>query len=264
MRQMLNSGAGSAGDASGRFGNPGLARPEAPPTRAGAAPGGSVSPPTGLGPRQGHETAGVADLADAGGPGGEGVVLIHGLGHRTASLWLLARRLAHAGFAVARVGYLSLHIGLEAAVALVAARVAEASAGWRRVHLDGHSLGGLIARRIATAGADPRLGRVLQLGTLNAGAPIADWLLRWRLARWIFGPVLGDMAGERAPAVALGTVGAVAGRLGSLSGDGLVPVASALAGAGQRAEIACLHTWLPLSAPAARLTERFLREGRFA
>ncbi len=202
-----------------------------------------------------------------------GVVLIHALGRSRGSMWLLARRLRAAGMPVASVAYPSLRLSIEAAAERVAREVADAARGWGAVHLVGHSLGGIIARRLALTRPDLRIARVVQIGAPNLGTAVGTRLARRALARWLLGPVLAQVAAFPARAARHEAVGAIAGtlhcgwlnaRLG-LDGpnDGLVTVRSAWAGAGARAAVPVSHSFLPVSARAARLATAFLRDGSF-
>ena len=205
--------------------------------------------------------------------GPEGVVLIHGLGRSAMSMWPMARRLKAAGFEVARAAYPSRRLTLEAATDRVAGQVAMVSGGWSRVRLAGHSLGGVIARRLARTRPDLRIGRVVQLGSPNLGSAAAQRLSRYRLARWVFGPVLTQIALLPTSVSRMANVGAIAGtvgvgaprRLHGLAGphDGLVSVRSAWAGAAARAAVPVIHSMLPFSRAAAGLTARFIKTGSF-
>jgi len=69
------------------------------------------------------------------------VLLLHGLWMRPASLALLARRLARAGFAPEAIGYASVRGG-----PAVAIRDLARAANRAPCHVVAHSLGGLIGR----------------------------------------------------------------------------------------------------------------------
>lgn len=222
---------------------------------------------SGMAGREG--TAGAAaDRAAA--PGPAGVVLIHGLARGAASMWLLARRLEAAGFRAAAIPYPSRRLTIDQAVDWIAARLGPATRGWGVVHLVGHSLGGVIARRLAERRADPRIGRVVQLGAPNSGSHMALIVRRLPLARWLLGPALDEIPALAPPRARVGAVGAIAGVLPpmgrrglALPGDGFVTVRSAWRGAEAHQALLSLHGWLPLSARAAREIVTFLQAGRF-
>ena len=206
-----------------------------------------------------------------------GVMLIHGLGQIRHFMWPMARRLRRAGWPVALAGYPSMRLPIEAATERVGQQVAQAAAakGWNQVHLVGHSLGGLIARRLATTRADLNIGRVVQIGSPNGGTPVAEFMSRWAMARWILGPVLTQVTAFPRHVPVATQVGAIGGTgncrwlsapLG-LHGpsDGMVPLRSAWAGTGAGMHVAtsAYHTALPFSARTADLVAVFLATGNF-
>lgn len=202
-----------------------------------------------------------------------GVVLIHALGRTKWSMAILARRLRAVGWPVALAAYPSLRLPMADAAERVAAQITRHGLGWRNVHLVGHSLGGLLARRLALTRPDLRIGRVVQIGSPNAGTAVGDRLVRWALPRWVLGPVLSEVAAFPHRVARAENLGAIAGtgqlgwlaRLLGLYGpnDGLVTVRSAWSGASARATVPVSHSFLPFSGAAARLTASFLRDGRF-
>lgn len=205
----------------------------------------------------------------------EGVVLIHGLGRTRLSMWPMARRLRADGWQVELASYPSRRLTIEAAAARVAGQVASlvAEHGWKGVNLVGHSLGGLIARHLLLHRPDLNVRRVVQLGTPNAGTAAARRLQPWAVPRAVLGPVLGQVAGMSPEVATASPVGSIAGTRGprwlakafGLDGqsDGVVTTRSAWAGAGARTGLAEVHTFLPVSARAARLVSQFLETGSF-
>lgn len=196
------------------------------------------------------------------------VVLLHGLGRTTASMWPLAVRLRRAGFEVARVGYPSTRLDIAGAAAHVRRALLRLAPG-RLLDLVGHSLGGLIAVRLMRAPEGLTIRRVVQLGSPNRGSAMADRLGgRWPLRR-LCGPAVADLRAHDRRDAPCPRIAAVAGTLGWRTGplawpnDGTVTVRSAWTGAGHRAAVPVLHSLLPASARAARLVAAFLRDGRF-
>ena len=202
-----------------------------------------------------------------------GVVLIHALGRTKWSMALLARRLRAAGWPVVLASYPSLRLPIAEAAERVAIQVAQHGQRWGRVHLVGHSLGGLLARRLALTRPELRIGRVVQIGSPNAGTEVGNRLLRWAVPRWVLGPVLAEVAAFPRRVARVENVAAIAGtgQLGWLAralglygpNDGLVTVRSAWSGAAARAAVPVSHSFLPFSAEAARLTDAYLSGGRF-
>ena len=196
------------------------------------------------------------------------VVLVHGLGRGTASMWPLAWRLRRAGFAVERVGYPGTRLTVAEAVAHVRAALERIAAG-RRLDLVGHSLGGLIAVRLLREPGALWIGRVVQLGSPNLGSAMADRLGTLWLVRRACGPAVEELrarTGRTAPDPRIAAIAGTGGFWrGPLAGphDGTVAVRSAWSGAGHRAHVRVLHALLPASARVARLVAAFLRDGRF-
>ncbi|MEM6932431.1 MAG: alpha/beta fold hydrolase [Pseudomonadota bacterium] len=195
------------------------------------------------------------------------VVLLHGLGRTSASMWLLARRLSRAGFHVMRIGYDSTHQTIEASVADVRRRIVKDLPG--PVHLVGHSLGGLIAARILRDGRGSEVERAVQIGSPNLGSRLAGRMGGVWPARRLCGPALLELSSAPFETTTNRRIGAIAGTLGAPGvgltrpHDGAVTLRSAWAGAGHRAAVPVLHTLLPLSAEVARLTLSFLSDGTF-
>ncbi len=205
------------------------------------------------------------------------VVLLHGLGRGTASMLPLELRLRHAGFSTLRIGYPSTRLRLADSLQHVRKALIRRLEDNRSIDMVGHSLGGLIAASLLRAGGSPRVRRVVQLGSPNLGAPLANDLDGTMFARTFLGPTVTDLRlHERCPKPD-NRIGAIAGtlRLPGLSGlgvqglgssdagDGTVQLRSALSGAGHTAIVPAQHTFLPVSTRAARLVIAFLRDGRF-
>jgi pimeloyl-ACP methyl ester carboxylesterase len=115
----------------------------------------------------------------------EPVLLVHGLWTNRAIMLYLARALARHGFAPRAVGYFSALDEFEHNAARVARAIAESPG--ERLHIVGHSLGGLVALRALMRRPDPRVRRLVMLGS-----PIADCLSGRRMARMRFlAPLLG-------------------------------------------------------------------------
>ena len=113
------------------------------------------------------------------------MLLVHGLWTNRAIMLYLARALAGQGFAPRAVGYFSALDEFEHNAARVARAIAESPG--ERLHIVGHSLGGLVALRALMRRPDPRVRRLVMLGS-----PIADCLSGRRMARMRFlAPLLG-------------------------------------------------------------------------
>ena len=111
------------------------------------------------------------------------IVLLHGLGRNTTSMWLLASRLDDAGYYVQRVGYSSLHQKPDEILKDISSQINKCcQKHTQSVHFVGHSLGGLMVRSYLQSNKVDKLGRVVLLGTPNKGTEAADhfsnsWLM---------------------------------------------------------------------------------------
>lgn len=205
----------------------------------------------------------------------ESVVLVNGLWLPDAALALLARRLRRARFDVFPFSYPSVPDDLRAN----AGRLREflARVPGETVHWVGYSLGGLVIRALFEFHPEPRPGRIVLLGSPQAGSRAAHGLAATRLGRRLLGRSLADL-NAGVPQVwgwPPRDTGVIAGRLpiglGRLVArlpaphDGTVAAdETALAAARERLLLPVTHFGLLLSAVVARQTAAFLRAGVFA
>jgi pimeloyl-ACP methyl ester carboxylesterase len=209
-----------------------------------------------------------------------GVVLLHGIGCSSRSLGKLQRALQQAGFATLNLDYPSRRKPLDLLAGHIHPAVADfAERNTAPIHFVGHSMGGLLVRVYIANYRPARLGRVVMLGTPNAGSEVADLLRAISLYRSFFGPAglqlttdLDDML-KSLPALDY-AVGIVAGNrsIDPISStfilprpnDGRVSVASSkLDGMADHITIKAFHAGLPRHRIAIDQTIAFLREGRF-
>jgi pimeloyl-ACP methyl ester carboxylesterase len=204
----------------------------------------------------------------------EHIILLHGLWMRGFALGLLHRRLMEDGFRVHRFDYMSVAATQEHILKRLRAGMADCSP--ETVHLVGHSLGGLLALQACLEPGELPPGRIVCLGSplkgSTAARAFASWggrggevllghnrqLLERGLDAWKGPREVGVIAG-RMP-IGLGAM------LGHIAGehDGTVAVEETIVpGLTGHCVVETSHTGLLLSAEVARLTTRFLREGRF-
>ncbi len=204
---------------------------------------------------------------------GTAVVLIHGLGRSSRSFGTMAAELRRRGYVVVPLDYSSTRQSL-GDVAQCLHRVIESLEGIRRIHLVGHSLGGLVVRAYFQHHGDPRLGRVVLLGTPNRGAELARRFSDNPLYQLALGPSGHQLAHEAdklpVPPVPFGVI---AGGKGDDKGynplipgddDGLVGVASThLAGEADFLLVRCTHGKLKRHRQVIEAVACFLQSGRF-
>lgn len=189
---------------------------------------------------------------------------------KPASLAVLARRLAAAGFAPECVGYPSVRGGPLSMLEPLGERLRDKG---QPVHLVGHSLGGVLAVHLSAHYPD-QIGRVVCLGSPLLGSRSALGVASLPGGRRLLGDssdVLrgltacpdGSSVGMIAGSRRLG-LGALLARLPGVH-DGTVAVEETqLPGLLDHCVVGACHSELPFSPMAAKLAAQFLRTGRFA
>jgi pimeloyl-ACP methyl ester carboxylesterase len=210
-----------------------------------------------------------------------GVVLLHGFGGHPVQTALLARRLRHAGHAVANIGYPSWRWPIDRVLDHLHRRITASSlnAG-RPLHFIGHSMGGLLLRAYLARHRPTNLGRVVMLGTPNGGSELADLAYRLRLHPLILNQAGGLLRTQREAAVEA-LFGQVDYPLGIIAGnrplpgflpdllfraphDGKVSVAAThLAGQTDHLVLPVAHTAMIYTRPVADQVIHFLGHGHF-
>ncbi|MDP1982988.1 MAG: alpha/beta fold hydrolase [Sulfuritalea sp.] len=205
------------------------------------------------------------------------VILVHGLWTPAAVLMPQGHWLRGRGYHTLRFGYPSVRATLSQNAQALRRYIAKASG--TDLHLVGHSLGGLVILDMLRQDADPRLRRVVLLGT-----PCNDSHCARRLARVAGLPaLLGRSIGEwlsRGPGATVAprstvAVGVLAGTrsvgLGRVvrslprPNDGVVTVAEArLPGAADFIALPVAHSEMLASRLCAAQIAAFLETGRFA
>jgi len=213
--------------------------------------------------------------------GQDGVVLLHGIARRSASLTTLEAALQAEGYRTLNLDYPARSHGLADIVAFVrepVARFADETDGL--LHFVTHSMGGLVARASINRHRPIRLGRVVMLAPPNEGSEIADLMRNNPLYRAFFGPAGAELGTVRPDALhaLLGEIdyplGVIAGDrsfypLGSLvlpgADDGRVSVErTKVAGMADHITIHSTHPLIMRNREAIAQTLHFLKQGRFA
>ncbi len=199
----------------------------------------------------------------------EHVIILHGLGRRTASMERLGQHVNAAGFETHLVDYPSSKDTIENLVTLIASSLPPAPL---RLHFVGHSLGGILAKAMALKLPEVRRGRIVQIGAPNFGSEIAE-----RVA--VFGALMGPALSELTPNSGIDDrgldIGAIAGTAaipayGLITGikgenDGKVSVISAWGNAPEDKRIAfpVAHSIMMQDARVIAATIQFLETGGF-
>lgn len=191
------------------------------------------------------------------------VFLVHGLGRTPISMYLLARRLEHAGYRVANWGYWSTTGTVQDLANALHARVGALAGAAPAVHFVGHSLGNIVIRCLLAHHDRHRPGRVVMLAPPNQGSTTADRYARWM--GWLL-PYLHELRTDTASTARTlrlpegVDVGIIAGQR-----DGKVRVAETrLDGARDHTVVPATHTFLMNRPDVHRLIIGFLRDGAFA
>lgn len=210
----------------------------------------------------------------------DGVVLLHGILRRAASMKLLEQALAGEGYRVLNLDYPSRRQSLSEIVEGLSGAISAFEAGLDgELHFVTHSMGGLVARACLNRFRPARLGRVVMLAPPNEGSEVADLLARNWFYRSAFGPA-GEQLTTRRSEELCQLLGAVDYPLGVIAGDRSLYVFASLVLPGpndgrvsvERTRVAGMadHIVLPTSHPlimrdpeAVAQTIHFLQNGRF-
>lgn len=202
----------------------------------------------------------------------DAVVLIHGMGRTQLSMWLLARRLARAGYQCHHFQYVAAlnQSIMDMGASLVNFLVEKVDAS--RYHLVGHSLGGVIIRAGFKKGYPEGLGKVVMLATPNRPSQLARQL-RDRGAFRIFSGRAGQELGSEEffkdlpiPSVPFGVI---AGNVGQKltfdeDNDGIVKVSTTkLEGMADFTTVPRIHTFIMNGPDTAAHCEHFFAKSCF-
>ena len=201
------------------------------------------------------------------------VILIHGLWMRGFVMRGLERRLRCTGYTTRRFSYPSWRDGLADNVERLA-RFIDTTPG-TVIHLVAHSLGGALALTLLAQRADPRIARVVLLGTPVTGCHCGFFCAKQPLLAWLVGRSFADWFNAPRPSPPPGTeVGVIAGTRSISCGrlipglecpnDGLIAVAETrVVGAADSVALYVSHTGMLVSRACSRQLASFLRTGRF-
>lgn len=208
---------------------------------------------------------------------GHAVIYLHGIGRSSKSLRPIMNGIPDEGFTHIPFEYPSTRISLEQSAGYLHSLI-ESLTDVEKISFVVHSMGGLVVRRYLKDHRDPRLHRMVMIGSPNSGAELADMLKSSVLFRTIYGP-----AGQELVTNSTGTAsplptpdfefGIVAGgkndgrgynRLLPGDNDGTVTVNSArLVGAADFLLVPKIHAFLMSDETVIAAVRHFLKHGRF-
>jgi pimeloyl-ACP methyl ester carboxylesterase len=178
-------------------------------------------------------------------PDSDGVVLLHGIFRTRRSMAGLERFLKRAGYQVLNLGYRSTRKPIEE----LAADIHPAIENWAnplsgKIHFVGYSMGGLVARYYIQHYKPVKLGRVVLLGTPNAGSPVADFIGNWKVYRAFYGPAGQQLKTDNN--VFLQSMSAGAYEVGCVAGNRSIdPISSAIIKTANDGKVSVESTKLP-------------------
>lgn len=211
---------------------------------------------------------------------GKAVILIHGIIRSSKSFYKMGKALREDGYIVVGFDYPSTRMKLEESVKFLQSTI-DSLEGVDQIDLVCHSMGGLLVRtyfQVAQEEADPRICRLVMMGTPNQGAEMANLLKKNLAFQWIMGPAGQQLVmDENGKIASLPTpvceFGIVAGARGTENGwnpiipgddDGTVSLQSAqLPGARDFMTVTSLHSFVTEDAEGIAGVRRFLKHGHF-
>ncbi len=205
---------------------------------------------------------------------GRAVLLLHGIFRSSYSLKWFGGQLAEQDVLPIALDYPSTQTSIPQSAEYLHQVISNLD-GIDEIDFVTHSMGGLVVRAYLAEHSDPRIRRMVMIGTPNRGAEMADLLKR----NWLYRGVLGPAGGQLSTDGLIPTLptpefefAVIAGARGTLTGwnrlipgddDGTVTVESTrLPGAADFATVPTIHTFLIGDNAVVDMTRRFLHEGR--
>ena len=209
----------------------------------------------------------------------EAVILLHGIFRTRRAMRPLEKFLQKKGYIVLNLDYPSTRLSLNELLHYIHGPINEfLKQEFTSVHFVGYSMGELLIRAYLKRNRPEHMGRVVMLGTPNKGSHLADFLKRWRLYRWLWGPAGQELGTKQEKIIPL--FGDVDYELGIIAGsrswdplcnlvfdgphDSRVAVESTkLEGMRDHLVLPLPHFCLPISARVKHQVLSFLQQGSF-
>lgn len=128
------------------------------------------------------------------------VILIHGIFNVKYCMAWVGHSLKKQGYEISLLGYPSTQYALADLVESIHTKIQKLTQNKTQpVHFVCHSMGGLLLRAYLEKYPVFNLGRVVFLATPNQGSELADFLSRFKLYRWLFGPAGLELTTSQTP-----------------------------------------------------------------
>lgn len=207
---------------------------------------------------------------------GKVILLIHGILRSSKCMTSMASAATAAGYQPILFDYPSTQVSIPSAAEFLHSTI-QSLEGIEEIYIVSHSMGGLVTRAYFAEHTDPRIKRIVMVGTPNHGAELADLLHQNYLVRVASGPGGRQLVTNRQGLIpSLPTppchFAVIAGARGNTAGwnpfipgddDGTVTVESTrLAGAADFSTVRVTHTLMLGNQDVIEQAMLFLREGR--
>lgn len=211
---------------------------------------------------------------------GKAAIAIHGLGRSERSIASLQTTLKDNGYTVINFDYPSTRLSVGDCAEYLDS-VIDHLEGIEQIDIVAFSMGGIVARSYFQQHHDPRLKRVVFLGTPHQGSELAEFFFEQNpslatLSRWVVGPAASELTPQKLKTLPSPPIefAIIAGGTGNRDGfsplllgddDTVVSVKSTqLEGAREFCIIPSIHPVLPKNRQTRKLVIQFLEEGKFS
>ena len=120
---------------------------------------------------------------------GDYVVLFHGIGRSYRSMAKMANYFMERGYHILNIDYPATHFPIEELIDIIQENLSPIIQQEKKpIHFITHSMGGLITRGLINKYQLEDVGRVVMLSPPNQGSEVADFLRKYRIYQFIYGP----------------------------------------------------------------------------